>query len=116
MSATERVFLGTELKFLVEITAQGFSMVDDDFIVAIARGPNVRVFTKGELIQDENDKFYCCFDTAEFGSGLYKAVITAYVPDDDFEDGFRTEVFQLDLIRIDNVVVRRTPYGLMGGV
>lgn len=99
----ERAFLGTELKFLVEITAGGFTMVDDDFTVTIRRGSKQRVFQKSELIKDENNKFYVCFDSAEFGTGVIQAIVTAYVPDTDFPDGLRTEVYMMDLLTVNRV-------------
>ena len=97
----EDAYLGTELKFLLKITADGFSMVDDDFTVTLKRGQVTKVFTKDQLVQDENDRFYLCFDSAEFGKGLITATITAYVPDDDFDDGLRTEVQKIDLVTIN---------------
>lgn len=99
----ERAFLGTELKFLVEITAGGFTMADDDFTVTIRRGSKQRVFQKSELIEDENHKFYVCFDSAEFGTGVIQAIVTAYVPDTDFPDGLRTEVYMMDLLTVNRV-------------
>lgn len=99
----ERAFIGTELKFLVEIEAGGFSMVDDDFTVTIKRGSKQHVFAKTDLIRDEEDKFYVCFDSAEFGSGMIQAIVTAYVPDTDFPDGLRTEVYLMDLLNINRV-------------
>lgn len=99
----ERAFIGTELKFLVEIEAGGFSMVDDDFTVTIKRGSKQKVFAKTDLARDAEDNFYVCFDSAEFGSGMIQAVVTAYVPDTDFPDGFRTEVFLMDLVNVNRV-------------
>lgn len=99
----EGAFIGTELKFLVEIEAGGFSMVDDDFTVTIKRGSKQHVFAKADLIRDDEDNFYVCFDSAEFGSGMIQAVVTAYVPDTDFPDGLRTEVYLMDLLTINRV-------------
>lgn len=99
----ERAFVGTELKFLIDIEAGGFSMVDDDFTVTIKRGSKQKVFAKADLARDAEDKFYVCFDSAEFGSGMIQAVVTAYVPDSDFPDGLRTEVFLMDLVNVNRV-------------
>ena len=46
--------------------------------------------------QDE-EGYYLCFDTADFGTGQIFAIITAYVPDTDFADGFRTEKLKVEL-------------------
>ena len=99
----ENAYIGTELKFIIEITADGFSMVDDNFTVLLKRGGVSRLFEKGDLIQDDEDNFYVCFDSTDFGKGLITAVVTAYVPDEDFDDGFRTEVQKFDLIKIESV-------------
>ena len=99
----EGAFFGTELKFLIEIEAGGFSMVNDDFTVTIKRGTKQKVFAKADLARDAEDKFYVCFDSAEFGTGMIQAVITAYVPDTDFPDGLRTEVYLIDLVNVKRV-------------
>lgn len=99
----ESAFIGTELKYLVEIDAGGFSMVDDDFTVTIKRGSKQKVFAKADLARDGEDKFYVCFDSSEFGTGLIQAVVTAYVPDTDFPDGLRTEVYLMDLVNVKKV-------------
>ena len=96
----ESAFYGTELKFLVEIEASGFSMETDDFTVTIKRGTKQRVFAKNELVHLD-EYYYVCFDTAEFGSGMIQAIVTAYVPDADFPDGLRTEVFAMDLLKVN---------------
>jgi len=99
----EGVFVGTELKFRIEIEAGGFSMVNDNFTVTIKRGSKQRVFEKADLARDAEDNFYVCFDSAEFGGGMIQAVITAYVPDAAFPDGFRTEVYAMDLVNVKRV-------------
>ena len=99
----EGAFVGTELKFRIEIEAGGFSMVNDNFTVTIKRGSKQRVFEKADLARDADDNFYVCFDSAEFGGGMIQAVITAYVPDAAFPDGFRTEVYAMDLVNVKRV-------------
>ena len=99
----EGAFIGTELKFRIEIEAGGFSMVDDDFTVTIKRGSKQKVFAKADLARDGEDNFYVFFDSAEFGSGMIQAVVTAYVPDTDFPDGLRTEVYLMDLVNVKRV-------------
>jgi len=97
MSGTkDKTYLGTELKYKVTITASGFSMDDDDWSVTISRGKISKSFPKSECIHGE-DGWYVCFDTSELGAGQYIATITALVPDDDFPDGFRTEVQKITL-------------------
>lgn len=94
----EQVFVGTKLKFAITISSPGFDINEDDFTVDIRRGSKSIHFEKDDLVVDEHDQYYVCFDTAELGSGLIEAIITAFVPDDDFDDGIRTEVVKLTLL------------------
>lgn len=99
----DKIFVGTELKFKIEIEAEGFSMTDDDFNIVIQRRNVKKVFNKEDLVNDGEGGYYVCFDSAEFGPGMVSAVVTAYVPDSDFEDGLRTEVYAMDLVNINKV-------------
>lgn len=99
----DKIFVGTELKFKIDIEAEGFSMVDDDFNIVVQKRNVKKVFNKADLRKDGEGNYYVCFDTAEFGPGTVSAVATAYVPDSDFEDGFRTEVYAMDLVNINKV-------------
>lgn len=96
------IYIGTELKFAVNITSTGFNMLTDDWKVEIVRGPHKATFTKEDAIFSEG-QYYICFDTAEFGSGTYYAIITAYIPDTDFPDGLRTEVTKITLCKVEMV-------------
>jgi len=98
----EKTYLGTKLKYQVAITSPGFTITEDDFTVEIYNASHSRVFQKSELIQDENHKFYVCFDTREFGIGLLTMKTTAFVPDLDFVGGIRAEVEKIDLIFVNN--------------
>lgn len=97
---SEGVFIGTDLKFLIEITSPGFEMTENEFTVEIRSNKHSRVFPKSELIQDEENKFYVCFNTSEFGTGVIEMIVTALVPDIDFDDGIRSEVYKMDLLTI----------------
>lgn len=89
---TRTIYQGTELKFLLEITSEGFSMVDDDFKVVIKNIKNEKVIRKDEMLLTDNDEYIFTVDTAELGTGEYWITTIAYVPDTDFDDGIRTEV------------------------
>lgn len=93
------VFLGTKLKYLVIITAAGFSMVEHNFDIVLSRGPKSKKFEKDELVFD-GENYFLAFDTSDFGAGDLNATVTAYVPDSDFSDGIRTEVFKTKLTNI----------------
>lgn len=96
-------YIGTELKYAITITSPGFDMGKDNFEVTLKRGSKSLHFTKDDLVVDEDGQYYVCFDSADLGTGMVAAVITAYVPDDDFPDGLRTEVYKMDLVIIKNV-------------
>lgn len=84
--------IGSELKYAIEITAQGFSMDDDDFTVYIMKGRNiVKEYAKSDL-KVENGTYLLCINTEEVGLGSFDVAAKAEVPDDHFEDGFRTEI------------------------
>lgn len=99
----EHTFVGTKLKFAISISSPGFNMTEDDFTVDIRRGAKTIHFDKEDLVVDENDQYYVCFDTAELGGGVVEAIITAFVPDDDFSDGIRTEVAKITLLSVYRV-------------
>lgn len=86
------LFVGTELKFQLDITSDGFSMADDDFKVIISNHTKKVEIKKEDMILDENEHYLFTIDTAFFGSGDYMITTYAYVPDEDFDDGIRTEV------------------------
>ena len=100
MLSSDEIYIGTELKFLLEIGAQDFSMAEDRFCVDLLRGPNTIHLEKEDLELDEDGNYYVCFDTMALGTGKVTAKITAYVPDTDYPDEFRTEVQKIDLINI----------------
>lgn len=86
----ESIIRGTEVKFLM--TATGFDMNSDYFVITVNCGGISKDFAKPELTFDaESGDWFLCFDTTPFRSGVMTATVTAYVPDDDFPDGLRTE-------------------------
>ena len=100
MISNEEVYIGTKLKYLIEIGSAGFAMERDRFTVDILRGQNSMHFEKFDMEMDDQGNWYVCFDTLALGTGKITAKVTAYVPDTDFEGGIRTEVTKIDLINI----------------
>lgn len=109
--ANDRGFLGTEAKYLVEVSSPGFDMVRDDFEIDLKRGNTTKHYAKSDLVTEtyteteggqevERTNFYLCFDTKDFGKGMLTAIITAHVPDHDFPDGIRDEVDKFDFFNI----------------
>ncbi len=111
MNNRDTTFEGTELKYLLEIEATGFNMETDDFNVTLKRGDKELHFEKADLVVEpyteivnnvsiEKHHYYVCFDSAYFGPGGIKVVVTMYVPDDAFDDGYRTIVDAFNLINV----------------
>lgn len=109
--AKEQAFNGTMLKYLLEITASGFDMDRDDFEVALKRGTKSLTFRKEDLavetytevidnVSVEKHHYYVCFDSSYFGNGTIVVVVTAWVPDSDFDGGVRRIVDKFDLINV----------------
>ena len=107
---SRRLFDGTEVKYLVQIDAVGFDMVTDNFEITLKKGQITKHYDKSDLVEETiteggvtKTNFYLCFDTTEFGPGVITAIIKAYVPDQSFPDGFRTEVDRFNLATVFSV-------------
>lgn len=97
---SEESYYGDDLKWLVEPSASGFMKERDDFDVTVSRGSAERTWSKSELSVDADGNYYVCFSTLDFGPGQYYMTITTHTPDDDFDDGYRDEIFQLPLVNV----------------
>lgn len=104
-------FLGTELKLNIHIDPiDGQHMADYNFEVEVYCNPKKSITAtktgKGTDEKLENlvnvkgdgsqDNYIVLVDSNEIGSGNIMCKITAYLPDDNFKDGFRTEVVVVD--------------------
>ncbi len=97
------IYIGTELKFKVKITAEEFSMDDDDFKIVLVNGTKKLEFDKKDLIHTSDGKWLVCFDSNDMGVGEVWMISYAYIPDSDFPDGFRTEVNKTRLCIIKDI-------------
>lgn len=100
--------VGSEKKERIEITGDGFSMVDDDFEITLRRGKVEKTYHKSDLVHnvtivggEEQHEYYLIYDTSDFGVGTLTCIVTAYVPDTDFPDGIRTEIEKFPLTPIE---------------
>ena len=91
------VFLGTELKLNIHIDSiDGQHMSDYDFKVEVFANTKKTITieksdnTKCKKV--DNDNYLILLDTTEVGCGELICKITAYIPDNQFEDNLRTEV------------------------
>jgi len=96
----ERYYVGQGLKFKIDISAPGFSQERDNYDIDFHCGDTVLRFDQDDIIQS-GDCFYLPIATESLIPGKMKMVITAYVPDADFDDGFRKEitVFNLGVLK-----------------
>ena len=101
---SDSVYVGTDLKIKVELTCEGFSMVDDDFDVIVKCGNTSIKYTTNPVATSDksfvpiDDDYYMYIPTTTL-KGLVTLVATLYVPDEDYTegDGIRHEVVKQDL-------------------
>lgn len=105
--AKQKIYLGTELKLNLNIERMGSeTMSTYDFDVDLYCTPT-RVFSihkskdpdknTDKLYREVDDSNYYLFvDTQAVGLGKLKCKVTAYVEDEHFPDGIRTEVVEID--------------------
>lgn len=95
-------YIGSDLKFAIDIKAEGFDMASDEFKLELRCGSVSHEVSEEELAHDSEGQCYLLVDTTEFPTGILKMIVTAYVPDEDFPNGVRREVGQVDLCRINH--------------
>lgn len=97
---------GTELKLNVHAEPiDGLHMEDYDFEVRFYTYSNKYVDVKKEdMIQSDADNYIALVDTTVLSGGELKAEMTGYIPDDDYDDGYRTEKAE---ILIEPIMIKR---------
>lgn len=97
-------YVGEDLKFLVEMTAPGFSMDDDDWSVTVRIGSkDVAEFKKEDCIRDNDGNWYVCIEADILSRGPLTLVGHARIPDMDFDDGIRDEIDAKSMGKIDKI-------------
>lgn len=86
----------SETKLVVHLDRlDGFNMVDYDFeCEAFVFENRVVKKRKSEMKKVDDENYVMALNDADMriiGGGRIKVLVTAYIPDADFEDGFRTE-------------------------
>jgi len=101
----KQLLLGTDVKFSVYIEADGFDMATDNFTIDImCRNHLVKHYDKSDIVYNESDdEWYLCIDTAGLCPAKYDAVVYVDIPDEDFGDGIRTEVYRETLMTVTKV-------------
>lgn len=98
----EKYWIGTDLKFAITITADGFSMDDDDYEITVGNGSKQVVVEKAKIVNGANGEHLLLLDTTQFPSGTIHIVVSAKVRDNDFDTGVRREVWAKDLCLIQH--------------
>ena len=96
------IYSGSDLKFKVEATLDGFSMEDDDFNIVIKNkwGQIKFLVRKDDCFRDDNGGYY--FTLEDVSSGTYFAYFTAHVPDDDYLKHIRNVVHKKFLYTVNS--------------
>lgn len=90
-------YIGSDLKFLFEITGTGFDQDESAYTVELRCGGVSIILNQDDIITDSNDKHYLLVDTGGFGPGLLTATVEADVEDTDTPTDVRHEVTVVDL-------------------
>lgn len=84
---------GEMAKYQVIIEHEDFSMTENDFRLILTwgmRGDSLTI-SKADMLENDNGQFYFTFATKDM-VGKIQVECQYDVPDDDYEDGYRTEV------------------------
>ena len=85
----QNYYIGSDLKFKVDITASGFDQDTDEYRIDVYCGNKKLTYTQNDVIKSGNDH-YIMINTDLLKTGVIKMVVTAVVNDSDF--GSRREV------------------------
>lgn len=87
----EGYYEGADLKFQIDISATGFDQNSDRYNIDFYCGDRRIPFTQDDVISS-GGKFYLPVPTDGLEPGMIRIVVTAFVPDPDFESGYRKEI------------------------
>lgn len=96
--AESRPITGTEFKMLVRIEPIGGIHMKDMRVncVFYTRMDAPFAVSKDEMIYVDDDSYIALVDTSGMSSGVLRNRITCEVPDLDFNDGYRTEITDVE--------------------
>lgn len=96
-------YIGTDLKFKINITAEGFDMSTDAFSIKLRSGNSLIDVPNENIVSDGEDGYFLLVNTSQLKAGLLQMIVIAEVPDDDFPSGIRHEVDRVNLCTIKQV-------------
>lgn len=100
----ENWYIGTDLKFEIELTSSGFSMDDDDWTISVKSANKiVQEIPKSDCVKEQDGKWYVFVNAEYLKKGDLELVAHAYVPDEHFNDGYRDEVDKVRVGRMNKV-------------
>lgn len=89
----EQYYIGSDLKFKIDITALGFDQNTDEYKIDLYCGGKKISYTNADIKTDEvSGDHYLLVNTDKLTSGPMKIVVTACVQDEIFDSGVRREV------------------------
>lgn len=98
--ATEQIILGTKLKRNINIQpVDGITMDSYYFQVEFISdplSPKRVIIEKGEAKRVDSNNYIVPIDTSLLSVGRLICYVTAHIPDDDFSDGVRVEIVEVD--------------------
>lgn len=95
---TSRVFKGSDLKLNIHIEPLGGLTMDDyDWYVECYCSNETPIkITKDQARRVDENNFIIALNTQQLSIGPLQCVITAHIPDEDFEDEVRTEISRIN--------------------
>ena len=102
-----RYYVGEKLKFRITLTAEGFNQEEDDYDIDFYCGDNgVQHFNQDSMKKGLDGNHYLLIDTEGMQPGVMRIVVSAYIPDADFDDGKRKEMESISLGPLRPAIVK----------
>lgn len=95
---TSRVFKGSDLKLNIHIEPLGGLTMDDYewYVECYCSDETPIKITKDKARRVDDSNFIITLNTQQLGIGPLQCVITAHIPDEDFDDKLRTEISRIN--------------------
>lgn len=93
-----RYYVGEKLKFRITLTAEGFDQGSNRYDIDFYCGDNLpKHYTQDDIKNGIDGNYYLLIDTEGMTPGVMSMVISAYIPDNDFDDNERKEIESISL-------------------
>jgi len=108
MAEALKLYLGTKLKFVLNVKVDGTAVTHSnignyDLRVEFRNGNRVVTLASSDLLVGANSELVAPLDTTMLGAGKVTMVTYVKIADSDFADGYRVEVDRQDVLFIRNV-------------